>query len=257
MSDIPFPPPPAPPAPVRAAPVVSPGVANAVPPASNPDDDFNRRLMSFGAAMAQSTSPSFFAQLGAGFGAVQSADQQDRRNALQAREIDVMERYRMAQVAVEEAKLAAEQDPDSPRNQLLLAQTRAAEVQARAALANAGAGNRPNFVAGEDDQGMVFFDPRTGQQVRPPAGMRAPGQMGRTEAAELRAQQAAEQRALELTRVQFANNPMANQADVMRAYRDNLAAILGERRPPAERPAAADPAGRVRIGIDGRPITAP
>lgn len=155
MSDIPYPPPPTPPIPqqpvVRNSPVVSPGVANAVPPAVNPDDAFNQRLMSFGAAMAQSNSPSFFAQLGAGFGAVQNADRQDRREATQNREIDVMEEYRRAQIAVQEAQLAAEQDPSSPRNQLLLAQARSSEIQARAALANAGRGDRVRVVSQQRD----------------------------------------------------------------------------------------------------------
>lgn len=267
MSDIPFPPPPAPPVPPANAtlprsPVISPSLANAVPPANaapvrSPEDIQNERLMAFGAAMAQSNSPSFFAQLGAGFGAVNQARQKDREEALKVRELDVIERYRTAQIALQEAQLAAEQDPESPANRLRLAQAQAALMNARAAMAQAGREDRPNFVAAEDDQGLLYFDPRTNEVRRPPPGARAVGQPSREEAAQLRALQAAEQRATELTRLWAQSNPMVTDAQIQGVYESNLRRILGQR-PGAQQPAAQAPATpRTIIDPTGRPITAP
>lgn len=86
--------------------------------------DGNDRLADFGFAMAASSNPSFFGQLGEAGLAMRRGDREGRQDSQRDRQLSTEETYRRAQADLARAELAWQQDPNNPRNIALLADAR-------------------------------------------------------------------------------------------------------------------------------------
>lgn len=143
------------------------------------------QLASFGAALASTRSPTFSGAFGEGIRALQQTAagqrteaRQERQDVRQQQQVTVEAAYRAAQESRQAAELEYARDPTNPRNQLLVAQTRAAEADAQARLMQARTAAQSERLG----QGLVTRNPETGayqfeypgaqggSQVRPLAG---------------------------------------------------------------------------------------
>lgn len=149
----------------------------------NPSMD---RLAQFGFAMAASRNPSLFGQIGDAGLAMIAGDRERRQDATRQQIADTEQEYRRAQVELARAEAQFNQNPDSPRNVALLAQARyhmaMAERAARTPVGGAGGGGGPMVPLVDNEGNLTFFQPRSGNVIRAPEGLRQPGQLSRDEA---------------------------------------------------------------------------
>lgn len=144
------------------------------------------QLGAFGAALASTRSPNFMGAFGEGLRAVQQTEasqrgeaRQEQQDERQRQQASMEAAYRATQEARQAAEFRYAQDPTNPRNQLLVAQARAAEIEARARLMQAstaaqserlGQGVQTRDEATGRFQ-MEFPMARGGNQVRPLSGV--------------------------------------------------------------------------------------
>lgn len=148
-------------------------------PQSNEGRSAAERLANFGFAMAASRNPSLFGQIGEAGLAMQQGDRQSRREALQARELEMMQEYRRAQIRLAEAEAAYQRDPNNPLNIARLAQARLAMFRG----VGGGGGGRANEGPGipvATPSGFGIFYPRTGRVAEAPEGVRPMGATANT-----------------------------------------------------------------------------
>lgn len=148
-------------------------------PQSNEGRSAAERLANFGFAMAASRNPSLFGQIGEAGLALQQGDQQSRREALQARELESVEEYRRAQIRLAEAEAAYQRDPNNPLNIARLAQARLA--LSRGMGGGGGSVNEgPGIPVATPNGGFGIFYPRTGRIAVAPEGVRPMGATANT-----------------------------------------------------------------------------
>lgn len=112
-------------------------------------ESLRQQILSLGAAMASSQSRSFAGALGEGVTAAQARDQQQQTNRRQLLATESEAQFREAQMRVQQARLALEEDPNSPENRARLMTAEANMLAARARMAGAGAGSsRASMVPG-------------------------------------------------------------------------------------------------------------
>jgi hypothetical protein len=115
-----------------------------------------QRLSDIGIGMLASGSPDFFTAVGKGLQAGNTAENSRIQMLRQAAETEEQATFRKAQLELERAKQAYEQDPSNPRNQSYLMQAQAALISANAAAARAGREMRdPWQVIGTDESGSA------------------------------------------------------------------------------------------------------
>lgn len=163
----------------RAPVVTNAGAATARPPADNspftiPPESQSAldRLASFGAAMASTRSPTFQGAFGEGVQALLRQGAAQRQEARQQQQIDVEQEYRRAQESRQRAELDWSRDPQNPLNIARLAQARADEIRARAALVSAGRENLGQGTPIELEGGRQGLLMRDGSVRELPGGAR-------------------------------------------------------------------------------------
>ena len=115
-----------------------------------------QRLSDIGIGMMTSGSPDFFTALGKGLQAGNTAETNRIQMLRQSTETEEQSLYRKAQMELERAKQAYEQDPSNPRNQSYLMQAQAALISANASAVRAGREARdPWQVIGTDESGSA------------------------------------------------------------------------------------------------------
>lgn len=130
------------------------------------------RLRDFGFALAASDSPWFgqaFGQAGQAMAAgerarrqeVAQAAQQASQEAQRDRQLSIEEDYRRRQMAVAEAELAMQKDPENPRNKLLLAQALFYARSGGAGGGGSGSGGNPYTIFPGEDGAMYTYNRRT------------------------------------------------------------------------------------------------
>ncbi len=107
---------------------------------ASPEELDRQRLSDFFFGMANSQSPSFFGAIGQAGQALSAADRQRDTAAREDRRTQAEENYRSAQIAVQNAQIALERDPNSPANIARLATAQAQLTSAEASLINARRG---------------------------------------------------------------------------------------------------------------------
>ena len=155
------------------------------PPEMAPEMTQRQRLADFFFGMANSQSPSFFGAIGQAGQALSAGDRQRATEARANRAAQAEENYRAAQIAVENAKLALEQNPDSPANVARLATAEAQRTSARAALINAQRGPQApqdQTVLVETTAGPGILNMRTNTITSLPAGTITPQMQQRRDA---------------------------------------------------------------------------
>ena len=175
----------------RAPVVTNAGAATARPPADNspftiPPESQSAldRLASFGAAMASTRSPTFQGAFGEGVQALLRQGAAQRQEARQQQQADTEQEYRRALVANQEAELRLRENPNSPQNQLLVAQTRLALAQAQRALrepVGGGLGQGMPIELGEGRQGLLMRDGSVRELPRNARFLRSAEQEDRSE----------------------------------------------------------------------------
>jgi len=105
-----------------------------------------QRLSDIGIGMLASGSPDFFTALGKGLQAGNNAETSRIQMLRQAAETEEQSAARKAQLELERAKQAYEQDPSNPRTRAMLMQAEASMISAGAAVARAGRENQGVFV---------------------------------------------------------------------------------------------------------------
>lgn len=208
-------------------------------PQSNDGRNAAERLANFGFAMAASRNPSLFGQIGEAGLAMMQGDRQSRREALQARELDVMQEYRRAQIRVAEAEAAYQRDPNNPLNIARLAQARLAMARGVGGGGGGGSTNEgPGIPVATPNGGFGIFYPRTGRIAAAPEGVRPMGTTANTPD-ERRVTDRATRRA------QFVNDILSDPATASRA--DELVQRWDRFNPPI--PAAVAPQNQTTPAI--------
>ena len=139
---------------------------------ASPEELDRQRLSDFFFGMANSQSPSFFGAIGQAGQALSAADRQRATETRANRTAQAEENYRAAQIELQNRQLAAQADPNSPRNIIELAKAQADLDTARARLIQAQRPERTNdpgrvvipnseFVS----DGLVYQRTQTGQTV--------------------------------------------------------------------------------------------
>lgn len=106
----------------------------------------SQRLSDIGIGMMTSNSPDFLSALGKGLQAGNTAETSRIQMLRQAAETEEQSLYRKAQMELERAKQAYEQDPSNPRTRAMLMQAEASMISAGAAATRAGRENQGVFV---------------------------------------------------------------------------------------------------------------
>jgi hypothetical protein len=145
------------------------------------------RLARFGFAMAASPNPSLFGQIGEAGLMMQRGDRERRQDNLREREVDNAQTFREAQLNLQRAEQAFQQDPNNPSNVARLAQARYyVAMAARAGSSGGGGGGSGSDGAAVPlrgaDGNLLFFYPRTGRTVAAPEGAGRPDEPSRAEA---------------------------------------------------------------------------
>jgi hypothetical protein len=240
----------------------------AAPAAADPDETQRQRLADFFFGMANSQSPSFFGAIGQAGQALSAGDRQRATEVRESRRAQAEENYRAAQIAVDNAKIALERDPNSPANLARAAQARAQEVTARAALARASQADREpqgQTALVETPAGPAVLNLQN-NTLRPlPEGVITPQMQQRRDALEQQRRTAAEN----LYRQSLALNPTASMTMTPDQIAANAAAFgeravlefrrsLSQGRNPSEQAPGATSSAAAPTGttydITGRPI---
>lgn len=251
----------------RAPVVTNAGAATARPPADNspftvPPESQSAldRLASFGAAMASTRSPTFQGAFGEGVQALLRQGAAQRQEARQQQQADTEQEYRRALVANQEAELRLRENPNSPQNQLLVAQTRLALAQAQRALREPVGGGLGQGTPIELEGGRQGLLMRDGSVRELPGGarfLRSADQADRLAMAE----ENARQRDVTTFATVNRNNPLAMTdperfARMADEYADRQAAarrarLGGQRLPAAPTEGAAPASGENRVRLPG------
>ena len=141
-------------------------------------ESVRQQLLALGAAMAASPQRSFGGALGEGVLAMQRHDQQQQTNRRQLLGTETEAQYRDAMARVQQARLALEEDPDSPENRARLMTAEANMMAARARMASAGSGSSRqqmvpgSYMANPDGTVSVVVQDRQGNlRTQPVPGM--------------------------------------------------------------------------------------
>lgn len=233
-------------------------------PAADPDETQRQRLADFFFSMAGSQSPSFFGAIGQAGQALSAADRQRRTEAREDRRSQAEENFRAAQIAVDNAKIALERDPNSPANIARLATAQAQLTSAEASLINARRGPQApqaQTTLVETSTGPAILNMQTNTLSPLPAGVitqqmqqRRDALIGRiTNEAAVLGERAYESASRDITLSQAQRNEIRQTA--VRQHMENNRALLerlGAPLPAA--PAAPGSTTGTLYDVQGRPI---